>query len=203
MVRGSQFVVERIEGEARASSYPSHRVVRCGRAGALQLRTRPTSRSHRGAAARLEQHEPAHQSGALQASGRRRRVPWHQDSTHRRYGQEEWRDVNGRGSYVQTATALDDVTADSGPIEFIRGSARLGHVGLSIGWSASSSGRCGASGCADAARGRRDFLRTVHDPPQSPQSFGASATHVHQRLRLPRREFTGLPRRRRGSTDRR
>ena len=36
--------------------------------------------------------------------------PWHQDSTHRRYGTPEWKDVNGRGSYVQTVLALDDVT---------------------------------------------------------------------------------------------
>jgi ectoine hydroxylase-related dioxygenase (phytanoyl-CoA dioxygenase family) len=56
--------------------------------------------------------------------------PWHQDSSHRRYGGAEWRDVNGRGSYVQTLTAIDDVTTDNGPLELIPGSCRLGHVGL-------------------------------------------------------------------------
>ncbi len=54
--------------------------------------------------------------------------PWHQDSTHRRAGTDEWRDLNGRGSYVQTLTALDDVNERNGPIEFLRGSCRLGHV---------------------------------------------------------------------------
>ena len=54
--------------------------------------------------------------------------PWHQDSTHRRYGGDEWRDVNGRGSYVQTVTALDEVCEDSGPLQFIPRSCALGHV---------------------------------------------------------------------------
>jgi ectoine hydroxylase-related dioxygenase (phytanoyl-CoA dioxygenase family) len=56
--------------------------------------------------------------------------PWHQDSIHRRYGGAEWTDVNGRGSYVQTVLAVDDVTLENGPLEFLPGSCRLGHVGL-------------------------------------------------------------------------
>ena len=56
--------------------------------------------------------------------------PWHQDSSHRRYGTPEWRDVNGRGSYVQTVIAIDDVTPENGPLRFLPGSARLGHLGL-------------------------------------------------------------------------
>lgn len=56
--------------------------------------------------------------------------PWHQDSSHRRYGTPEWTDVNGRGSYVQTIVALDDVTEENGPLEFIPGSCRVGHLGL-------------------------------------------------------------------------
>jgi ectoine hydroxylase-related dioxygenase (phytanoyl-CoA dioxygenase family) len=56
--------------------------------------------------------------------------PWHQDSTHRRHGTPEWRDLNGRGSYVQTIVALDDVSPDNGPIEFLPGSCRRGHLGL-------------------------------------------------------------------------
>lgn len=53
--------------------------------------------------------------------------PWHQDSVHRRYGRGEWRDANGKGSYVQTVVAVDDMTAENGPIEFLPGSCRLGH----------------------------------------------------------------------------
>jgi ectoine hydroxylase-related dioxygenase (phytanoyl-CoA dioxygenase family) len=54
--------------------------------------------------------------------------PWHQDSTHRRYGMAEWTDVNGRGSYVQTITALDDIGEDNGPLLFIPGARD--HLGL-------------------------------------------------------------------------
>ena len=56
--------------------------------------------------------------------------PWHQDSTHRRYGRECWNDVNGRGSYVQTVVAVDPVTEENGPLQFIPGSCKLGHAGL-------------------------------------------------------------------------
>jgi ectoine hydroxylase-related dioxygenase (phytanoyl-CoA dioxygenase family) len=56
--------------------------------------------------------------------------PWHQDSTHRRYGTDLWTDVNGRGSYVQTVLALDDVDEHNGPLRFLPGSQRAGHLGL-------------------------------------------------------------------------
>jgi len=54
--------------------------------------------------------------------------PWHQDSRHRRFGSTDWRDVNGDGSYVQTVLAIDDVDDRNGPLEFLPGSWRLGHV---------------------------------------------------------------------------
>ncbi|ANM29403.1 hypothetical protein ABI59_07085 [Acidobacteria bacterium Mor1] len=56
--------------------------------------------------------------------------PWHQDSTHRRYGTPQWRDLNGRGSYVQTVIAVDEVTRDNGPLSFIPGSCTRGHLDL-------------------------------------------------------------------------
>ncbi|MFQ5768094.1 MAG: phytanoyl-CoA dioxygenase family protein, partial [Acidobacteriota bacterium] len=55
--------------------------------------------------------------------------PWHQDSTHRRFGSPLWSDINGRGSFVQTLTALDDMTRENGTLELIAGSHRLGHLG--------------------------------------------------------------------------
>jgi hypothetical protein len=51
----------------------------------------------------------------------------HQDSEHRRYGTPEWRDVNGRGSYVQTVVAIDDSTPENGPLIFYPRSGRRGH----------------------------------------------------------------------------
>lgn len=55
---------------------------------------------------------------------------WHQDSQHRGYGTKDWTDVNGTGSYVQTLVAIDEVTADKGPVKFIAGSHKLDHIGL-------------------------------------------------------------------------
>src|SRR6185295_1947755 len=50
----------------------------------------------------------------------------HQDSEHRRYGTSEWRDVDGRGSYVQAVVAIDDSTPDNGPLIFYPRSGRQG-----------------------------------------------------------------------------
>jgi hypothetical protein len=52
----------------------------------------------------------------------------HQDSEHRRYGTSEWRDVDGRGSYIQTVVAIDDSTPDNGPLVFYPRSGRRGHL---------------------------------------------------------------------------
>ncbi len=56
--------------------------------------------------------------------------PWHQDSEHRGYGKPWWKDVNGRGSFVQQAIAIDDITEENGPLKFIPGSCKWGHLGL-------------------------------------------------------------------------
>lgn len=44
---------------------------------------------------------------------------WHQDIQHRDKGGGTWRDVNGRGSYVQTILLVDDMRADNGPLQFL------------------------------------------------------------------------------------
>jgi ectoine hydroxylase-related dioxygenase (phytanoyl-CoA dioxygenase family) len=55
---------------------------------------------------------------------------WHQDIQHRDKGNGTWKDVNGRGSFVQTIIALDEMTPDSGPLKFMPGSASWGRVEL-------------------------------------------------------------------------
>lgn len=52
--------------------------------------------------------------------------PWHQDAQHRRYGTDLWQDMNGRGSYVQTVLAVDEMTPENGPLVFVPGSCRAG-----------------------------------------------------------------------------
>lgn len=44
---------------------------------------------------------------------------WHQDIQHRDKGGDTWRDVTGRGSYVQTILLIDDMTEENGPLEFL------------------------------------------------------------------------------------
>ncbi len=53
---------------------------------------------------------------------------WHQDISHRDRGPETWEDINGRGSYVQTALCVDDMTIENGPLMFVKGSAKWGRV---------------------------------------------------------------------------
>jgi ectoine hydroxylase len=48
---------------------------------------------------------------------------WHQDIQHRDKGNGTWRDVNGRGSYVQTILLVDDMNEENGPLEFVPESA--------------------------------------------------------------------------------
>ena len=48
---------------------------------------------------------------------------WHQDIQHRDKGNGTWRDVTGRGSYVQTILLVDDMTTENGPLEFLPASA--------------------------------------------------------------------------------
>lgn len=57
---------------------------------------------------------------------------WHQDSQHRNVAGGGFVDVDGRGSYVQIALAIDDATAENGPLEFIPGSNKLGHLGADL-----------------------------------------------------------------------
>jgi hypothetical protein len=53
---------------------------------------------------------------------------WHQDIEHRDKGNGTWLDINGRGSFVQTVIALDEMTPDSGPLMFIPGSSQWRRV---------------------------------------------------------------------------
>ncbi len=53
---------------------------------------------------------------------------WHQDASNRRYGSELWTDVDGRGSFVQLALAVDPMGAKNGGLKVIPGSHRGGFV---------------------------------------------------------------------------
>ncbi len=68
--------------------------------------------------------------GHYKLSGDQVKFDWHQDCQHRGFGTLDWTDVNGRGSYVQTLMAIDEVTADNGPVMFVSCSAQEGYLGL-------------------------------------------------------------------------
>ena len=53
---------------------------------------------------------------------------FHQDSYHRRYGTELFADLDGRGSFVQTLTAVDAMDPDNGGLYVVPESHRLGHI---------------------------------------------------------------------------
>ncbi len=58
---------------------------------------------------------------------------WHQDSENRGYGTEDWKDIDGRGSYVQTIVAIDEMTLENSPLMLIPKSHLEGHLALNEG----------------------------------------------------------------------
>jgi len=129
--RGAQFVVHRVpHGEGTRTRID--RIVWCGAAEPILSSFGRDPRLVSMAARLLgsDRMEQLINQAHFKLPGDGVAFPWHQDSTHRRYGKEEWNDVNGRGSYVQTVVALDEVTEDNGPIELIPGSCLRGHLDL-------------------------------------------------------------------------
>jgi ectoine hydroxylase-related dioxygenase (phytanoyl-CoA dioxygenase family) len=126
MHRGSQFVLSPTAG----GGIRIDRVVWCGAAEPVLSAFGKDPRLVGPAAELLgspEMHQLINQAH-FKLPGDGVEFPWHQDSFHRRHGTGEWHDANGRGSYVQTMIAVDDMTVDNGPLEFIPGSCATGHL---------------------------------------------------------------------------
>jgi hypothetical protein len=68
--------------------------------------------------------------GHYKLPGDQVKFDWHQDSQHRGLGTQDWVDVDGRGSYVQTLMAIDEVTRDNGPVFFVPHTVEKGFLGL-------------------------------------------------------------------------
>jgi hypothetical protein len=131
LVRGAQFVIERSEeGESCAEEVKIHRICWCGAVEPILMETGRDPRILRMVRLLLGSDEADHliNQAHLKLPNDGVFFPWHQDSVHRRYGTAMWRDLNGKGSYVQTVLALDDITEENGPLLFVPGSARLGHL---------------------------------------------------------------------------
>jgi ectoine hydroxylase-related dioxygenase (phytanoyl-CoA dioxygenase family) len=123
MLEGAQFVVEgkRID-----------RVVWCGGADSYLLGLGADARLTEPASQLLESRtmEQLINQAHFKLGGDGVLYEWHQDSEKRRYGTIEWNDVNGKGSFVQTITAVDENSIDNGPLYVWPGSSKLGHLNL-------------------------------------------------------------------------
>lgn len=130
LYRGSQFVLSPVADESPRLHVRIDRIVWCGAAEPVLSAFGEDPRLLAMASQLLGSREMNHliNQAHFKLPGDGVDFPWHQDSTHRRYGGEEWRDLNGRGSFVQTLTAIDDVTVENGPLQVIPGSCKLGHV---------------------------------------------------------------------------
>ncbi len=125
MLDGSQFVVEVVAGEVVI-----HRIVWCGGTEPI-LSDLGRDRRLLDIASRLlggNEFDQLINQAHFKFPGDGVEFPWHQDSRHRRYGTDLWTDVDGRGSFVELVTTVDDMTLENGPIEFIPGSHEHGHV---------------------------------------------------------------------------
>ena len=129
MHEGSQFVID--PGD-RPDATQIHRVVWCGGAEPDLSELGRDPRLVCMAAELLESQfvEQIINQAHFKFPGDDVTFEWHQDSKHRRYGTDLWDDVLGWGSFVETATAVDPMTEHNGPLRFIPGSNKLGHVPL-------------------------------------------------------------------------
>jgi ectoine hydroxylase-related dioxygenase (phytanoyl-CoA dioxygenase family) len=120
MIRGSYFVV---------NDHRIDRIVWCGAAEPVLLRYGDDARLKWPSSQLLGSNEmeqlicQAHFKLPADGVG----FGWHQDSDHRRYGTDEWTDVNGHGSFVQALIAVDAMNEENGPLMVVPGSGRKGH----------------------------------------------------------------------------
>ncbi|MBT4612489.1 MAG: phytanoyl-CoA dioxygenase family protein [Gemmatimonadetes bacterium] len=129
--QGANFAVDQIEVDGTQVAR-IRRVSWCGGAEPVMLEYGADPRLLSVAAALLDSDEMNQLINQLhyKEPGDTVQFPLHQDSHHRGYGTPRWEDVNGHGSFVQTATLIDPMTPDNGPLLFIPGSNQQGHLGL-------------------------------------------------------------------------
>jgi ectoine hydroxylase-related dioxygenase (phytanoyl-CoA dioxygenase family) len=122
-VGGARFVVD-------AAPFRLHRVVWCGGAAPALLPFGADPRFVDVAATALssDRVDQLLQQAHFKLPGDGVSFGWHQDASNRRYGTDRWRDLDGRGSLVQVAVAVDPMSLDNGGLRFLAGSHREGFV---------------------------------------------------------------------------
>ncbi|MCB9676121.1 MAG: phytanoyl-CoA dioxygenase family protein [Alphaproteobacteria bacterium] len=119
----AQFVMD-------ADPFRVHRVVWCGGADARLAALGDDPRFLALAAEALQSRDLVQiiQQAHFKLPGDGVGFGWHQDASNRRYGTDQWTDVDGRGSFVELAMAVDPMTPGNGPLRMIPGTHRLGFV---------------------------------------------------------------------------
>lgn len=122
-VGGARFVVD-------PAPFRIHRVVWCGGADPVLARYAADPRLSGLAAEVLGVDPVAHlvQQAHFKLPGDGVGFGWHQDASNRRYGTDLWTDLDGRGSFIQIALAVDPQGADNGGLQVLPGTHRLGFV---------------------------------------------------------------------------
>lgn len=180
IVDGSQFVVE-ADADASDEDVRIHRVVWCGATEPILAQFGRDARLLELASLLLGGREFDHliNQAHFKFPGDGVDFDWHQDSRHRRYGTDLWTDVDGHGSFVELVTTIDAMTPDNGPLRFIPGSQRLGHL------------PCGTRNDLPAGSFDPDRAVAVTAPPGAVVAFGPFVIHGSEPNEgdAPRRSF--------------
>lgn len=122
-VNGARFVLE-------AEPFRLHRVVWCGGAEPVLARYGEDSRflSLAARALRSDALVQLIQQAHFKLPHDGVDFAWHQDASNRRFGTPQWTELDGRGSFVQLALAVDPMGAQNGGLRFLPGSQRAGFV---------------------------------------------------------------------------
>lgn len=127
MFKGSQFVIDRVENKTQI-----HRVVWAGASEPLLLKHGRKKELTVIVSQLLESEKADHLINQIhyKIPGDEVKFDWHQDIKNRRFFDPKWKDVNGKGSFVQLITAIDPMTEENGPIKIIGGLPREGDLFL-------------------------------------------------------------------------
>jgi ectoine hydroxylase-related dioxygenase (phytanoyl-CoA dioxygenase family) len=128
MDRNSQFVLSAAKEAQNGDGVMIHRIVWCGGAEPELERLGRSAAITELAADILGDTDMVQliNQAHFKLPGDGVRFDWHQDCLHRRYGTDEWRDTNGRGSFVEVIVAIDPMTEENGAIEVVPYSCKQG-----------------------------------------------------------------------------
>jgi ectoine hydroxylase-related dioxygenase (phytanoyl-CoA dioxygenase family) len=129
MSRGTQFVVNKIQNKVQIN-----RIVWAGAAEPDLLTVSRQAKLLLPVSQLLGSDEADHLTNQFHYKLPHDRVEfwWHQDVHHRINYENNWRDVNGKGSFVQVLIAIEPMTLDNGPIFMVPKSVKYGAISQDV-----------------------------------------------------------------------